>query len=376
MPKLRCIGCCLLLTAVFFGTSVIAQEFPFNGTWKIDIDAVAEQLSAASKDEKERELIVMKLDRMKSLRYILNCDGGAIVNEGFPNTLTWTTRMIDESRFELANPNGDERFLVEIKGKDRLNFSTVFTAPAGGQENTFGLVRVSHEDRWQPPPEFRIGMVAPPIVTEYWLNEPSREIDRTDGRVYLIEFWATWCSPCLRKMPRLVELQKEIGQDRLAIVAISPESRERVTGFLDREGTNKETAGSQLLEHSKSISIGVDRDSSTLRAYMVASGFRAIPTLFIVGKSGQVEWAGSSEDCETVLRQVLEGTWDRQLFSERFAGIQRVYLEFPRLVELVGKERHEDALKLIEELLEIADDQMKANLEAMRARVQKQRTDN
>jgi thiol-disulfide isomerase/thioredoxin len=376
MSKLRCIACCLLLTAVFFGTSVIAQEFPFNGTWKIDFDAVTEQLSTASKDEKERELIAMKLERMKSLRYILNGDGGSIVNEGFPNTLIWKTRMIDESRFELANPNGDERCLVEMKSKDRLNFSTVFAAPAGAQENTFGLVRVSHEDRWQPPPEFKIGMTAPPIITEYWLNEPTRKVDLTDGRVYLIEFWATWCSPCLRKMPRLVELQKEIGEDRLAIVAISSESREGVTGFLDREGTNEQTAGSQVLEHSKSISIGVDRDSYTLRAYMVASGFRAIPTLFIVGKSGQVEWAGSSEDCEAVLRQVLEGSWDRQLFSERFAGIQRAYLELPRLVELVGKERHDDALNLIEELSKVADDQMKANLEAIRARVLKKRADN
>ncbi len=49
---------------------------------------------------------------------------------------------------------------------------------------------------------------------------------------------------------------------------------------------------------------------------MVASGFRAVPTRFIVGKTGQIEWAGVGDEYEDVLRKVLVGSWDRKKFAE------------------------------------------------------------
>ncbi len=70
-------------------------------------------------------------------------------------------------------------------------------------------------------------MNAPPISAQLWLRQPAKEIELADGRVYLIEFWATWCAPCLQKMPKLVELQREFGLDQLAVVAVTTESRRR-----------------------------------------------------------------------------------------------------------------------------------------------------
>lgn len=361
----------LFATMMLCTASVIAHEQPFHGTWKLDVDVLAQQMGAAGNNASEREMMAMKLDRMKSIRYILNGEEAVIINEGYPNKIAWTEKTINDTTFEFTNPNGNGRFLVEMRGNDRLNFSAMIAGVGGEQVTTFELIRINDVDSWQSPPDFKIGMVAPPIVTDFWLNEPSSKIDLADGRVYLIEFWATWCGPCLQKMPRLVELQKEIGQDKLAIVAISLESREVVTRFLEREKRSKEnpaeTVGNRVMEMSRSIAIGVDRETDTFRSYMVASGFRAIPTLFIVGKSGQIEWAGSSEDSEAALRQVLNGSWDRQKFAARFVGIQRAYRELPRLQELIGRGKRKDALALIEELLEIADDQMKTKLEMMRA---------
>ncbi len=70
-----------------------------------------------------------------------------------------------------------------------------------------------------------------------------------------------------------------------------------------------------------------------------------------------------------VLRKVLVGSWDRKKFAETFAGVQRAYLEYPRVQKLLSSGKPDDALALISELEVLADAQMKATLEMTRARL-------
>src|SRR5262249_53936052 len=50
-----------------------------------------------------------------------------------------------------------------------------------------------------------------------------------DAQLVLLDFWGTWCQPCLRSAPHLVELQKQLGGKRLTVVGIAcePDSPER-----------------------------------------------------------------------------------------------------------------------------------------------------
>ena len=49
------------------------------------------------------------------------------------------------------------------------------------------------------------------------------------GRVVLLDFWATWCAPCVDALPDLRELVAELPADRFALVAVSvDEDRETV----------------------------------------------------------------------------------------------------------------------------------------------------
>ncbi|MGA8878744.1 MAG: TlpA disulfide reductase family protein, partial [Candidatus Korobacteraceae bacterium] len=43
------------------------------------------------------------------------------------------------------------------------------------------------------------------------------------GRVVLLNFWATWCPPCIEEMPSLVQLQKQMG-DKVTILAVSEDA--------------------------------------------------------------------------------------------------------------------------------------------------------
>jgi thiol-disulfide isomerase/thioredoxin len=56
------------------------------------------------------------------------------------------------------------------------------------------------------------------------------------GRAVLVNFWATWCAPCLKELPSLDALQGELGGDQFSVVAIAadPRGAEEAKAFLDR----------------------------------------------------------------------------------------------------------------------------------------------
>ncbi len=51
-------------------------------------------------------------------------------------------------------------------------------------------------------------------------------------RVLVINFWATWCGPCLAEMPSLQRLQEQLGRSGLQVVAVTDEPREVIAAFL------------------------------------------------------------------------------------------------------------------------------------------------
>ncbi|MCF7985031.1 MAG: TlpA family protein disulfide reductase [Thiohalocapsa sp.] len=58
------------------------------------------------------------------------------------------------------------------------------------------------------------------------------------GKVVVVNFWATWCPPCLREMPMLVRLQEAFDTGRLQVVGIAIDSPDAVHRFLDEREIN------------------------------------------------------------------------------------------------------------------------------------------
>ncbi len=65
------------------------------------------------------------------------------------------------------------------------------------------------------------------------LNGRIVRLSNYQGKVVLINFWATWCPPCRAEMPDLVRLQREHGKDGLQIIGVTypPERKTRVRRF-------------------------------------------------------------------------------------------------------------------------------------------------
>ena len=162
-----------------------------------------------------------------------------------------------------------------------------------------------------------IGSEAPALDIETWVSNRDGAFDPVtrfeDGKIYVVEFWATWCPPCVASMPHLAETQGKYYDDGVQIISVTDEDVDTVDGFLRRtvRGENELT----YKELTSTYCLTADPDGSTSRDYMEAAGQNGIPTAFIVGKSGLIEWTGHPMKLEAPLQEVIANTWDRDAYK-------------------------------------------------------------
>ena len=159
-----------------------------------------------------------------------------------------------------------------------------------------------------------IGDDAPSLSIDHWVKGGA--IDGfNENQVYVIEFWATWCGPCVSSMPHLSSIQDEYG-DAVKIVGVSSEKElETVTNFLSKTNSRDGEVNDDRMRYT----VAVDPDRTTSTAYMKAAGQSGIPTAFIINGSGQVAWIGHPMGMDEPLSEVVNGTWDLAGASDEFA---------------------------------------------------------
>ena len=64
----------------------------------------------------------------------------------------------------------------------------------------------------------------------------THRLSDLQGKIVILNIWATWCPPCRREMPDLSEVQKKFGIDKLAVIALSDEDPVTVTNYIKDKG--------------------------------------------------------------------------------------------------------------------------------------------
>jgi peroxiredoxin len=121
-----------------------------------------------------------------------------------------------------------------------------------------------------------------PLFTLKDIHGRSVSLSSLNGKVVLINFWATWCPPCRDEMPSLNELYKRYKNQGLIVLAISTDRSD--SGVIDF-----------LSKHPVDFGVISDPDAKTSRQYKVFS----LPTTFLLDKNGVV-----------VKRYLGEEEWD------------------------------------------------------------------
>lgn len=182
----------------------------------------------------------------------------------------------------------------------------------------------------------QVGDKAPAIKVAKWITSKPASLPgekKNDKHVYLVEFWATWCPPCLKSIPHLAKIHTKYKKNGLVIISISNEEPETIAAFIDKK-------------MKMPYAVGSDDDMATTIAW---GENMAIPNAFIVSGDGIILWQGHplSDAMEKTIEQALAGKFDIEtakteaLASRKF---EQLMAELMPAVEAKDKDKVFDLL--------------------------------
>ena len=123
----------------------------------------------------------------------------------------------------------------------------------------------------------RIGVPAPELSVLGLVSAPpdaKAVLSELRGRAVVIEFWTTWCGPCVDAIPHMNQVAAACAAAPVTFIAISDEDQQVLREF--------------VATHELRAWVASDPDGSTRTDY----GVRGYPTVVLVGPQGTVEWTG------------------------------------------------------------------------------------
>ncbi|MEL7159899.1 MAG: TlpA disulfide reductase family protein [Bacteroidota bacterium] len=128
----------------------------------------------------------------------------------------------------------------------------------------------------------KVGEPAPPIVVTEWLANTPADTSLA-GKYIVLEFWATWCVPCLKAVPHLNELQREFPREDLYFISITDEAPEQARTVFDRVDFHSIVVTDEYGETHRNFGDG-------------SNGLRSYPLTVLIDNRGIVRWYGNPKE--------------------------------------------------------------------------------
>ena len=148
--------------------------------------------------------------------------------------------------------------------------------------------------------KLKVGDKAPPVKATKWLQGAEVK-EFAAGKTYVMEFWATWCGPCIVMMPHMGELQTQYKDKGVTFIGFSAKdpnnSLEKVQALVEKRGPKL------------GYTFAYADDRETYDAWMKAAGQNGIPCCYVVDKGGKIAYIGHPMYLDVVLPKVVAGKW-------------------------------------------------------------------
>lgn len=147
------------------------------------------------------------------------------------------------------------------------------------------VIKTRGQTEFRPAPDFEL---------ETFDGETLR-LSELEGKVVVLNFWASWCPPCRWEMPFFETMWNEYRDRDVVFVGVAmSDTLEDAKGFVEESGVT--------------YPIGLDDTREIVRAYEVFS----LPTTFFIDKEGQIQRRLTSAANEALLKVFLRGQLPRE----------------------------------------------------------------
>lgn len=148
-----------------------------------------------------------------------------------------------------------------------------------------------------------VGSPAPALAPEQWLQGGPIAAFEKD-KTYIVEFWGTWCPPCIAAIPHVNELHNKFKDRNLVVigVAVYEDSPDRAAEFLKKKGEGM----------AYRVAYDGKKNGSVAGNWLDAAGVKGIPHAFVV-RENRILWQGHPTDLtEAFVAGLIEGKVDAE----------------------------------------------------------------
>jgi thiol-disulfide isomerase/thioredoxin len=223
--------------------------------------------------------------------FLRRYSGSPVLANADPSLAEWT-QWADRAADWLIHQKDREQIEQEF---DRL--SSRSPSPTGGSVDAADLATMPQGS--DNGPAMALAGKPAPAFTLKDLEGKSVELGQLKGSVVVLDFWATWCGPCVQSLPHIAELSREQGPKGLKVFAVNQQEGEaEVKQFLSAH------------RDLNDLTVLLDSNGAVGAKYLA----NAIPETVVIGKDGVIKkvFVGAGPDTPQQLHAAVESAMSQQ----------------------------------------------------------------